>query len=449
MIKMNSLKSKILLLVFVCLWCANPILGQTEEDIQGFLKTGQECYAKNDLMGATIEFENVLLIDRQNFSARVWLAQIYADLKDLEKARRFLREAASQAPDHPRVVQLQKLLGEIKKPVKLKVNDPVSHEAMTLLGKGTRLRKYGLVIPEEKVSGDDSEKKLLVFDDLVIQKPTPVEKEIDLSIFEEDKTSPLAPALNAWETEGLAAGLDAYFALILDDPGLGAQNDKGLIAKGRSFYIPRLKENPNDPEARYYAGMLSFINGMYAEADLLLADMRKEPGRFAGVLEKTFAVIDKWKNEEKERQLALKRAEEERLAQELAEKERLAKEKEKKDVWASLKKNKGKADGESKTGDAQAMKLHEEGYELYKKGKLEEAIEKFEAAIAKESENGKYHYHLGLAWTDKGLAGDSAAFDRAITEFQRVIGLMPDDKLAKDSQAMIRDIESAKKSLGN
>jgi len=55
---------------------------------------------------------------------------------------------------------------------------------------------------------------------------------------------------------------------------------------------------------------------------------------------------------------------------------------------------------------------------------------------------------MGLAWTDKGLAGDSAAFDRAVISFQRVISLVPDSKLAKDAQAMIRDIDSAKKTLG-
>ncbi len=231
---------------------------------------------------------------------------------------------------------------------------------------------------------------------------------------------------------------------------MAAHSDKGLVAEGRDFYIPRLKNNPEDIEARYYAGMISFIDGMYAQADLLLTDYRQNPGEHEQILTKVFGRLDEWKNAEKERVLALKRAEEERLAAELAEKERQEKLKQRKDVWASLQKNKGKDEQSAGTpGNAEALKLHEEGYELYKKGKLEEAIDKFTAAIAKDGENGKFHYHLGLAWTDKGLAGDAAAFDRAIEEFQRVIALAPDDKLAKDSQSMIRDIESAKTSLGN
>jgi tetratricopeptide (TPR) repeat protein len=440
-------KTKIILLLFF-LAVSSLALAQTEEDIQGFLATGQINYNKGDLLAAALEFENVIMIDPQNFSAKVWLAQVYADLKDKKKALRFLRQAASQAPDHPRVIRLQKLLGEISQSGNASTQDPASREALLLLGKDTRLRKYGLVIPEDKVSQDSEERQLLVFDDLVVREEKK-EKPLDLSILGVAE-GPLAPALKAWENKGLAAGLDEYFSLVINDPFLAAHSDKGLVAEGRDFYIPRLKNNPEDIESRYYAGMISFIDGMYAQADLLLTDYRQNPGEHAQILTKVFARIDEWKNAEKERLLALKRAEEEKLAAELAEKERQEKLKQRKDVWASLQKNKGKDEQSAETpGSAEAFKLHEEGYELYKKGKLEEAIDKFTAAIAKDGGNGQFHYHLGLAWTDKGLAGDAAAFDRAIEEFQRVIALAPDDKLAKDSQSMIRDIESAKTSLGN
>ncbi len=444
---------KIIFKIFILIaWVVagqTPVLSQSDDDVEGFLKAGRQSYEKNDLAGAALEFENVLMIDQANFSARVWLAQIYADLKDMEKARKFLREAALQAPDHPKVIQLQKLIGESKENKPVKESDPVVHETMTLLGKDTRLRKFGLVIPESRIAGFDEEKKLLVFDDLVVEEKKPVEKEIDLSIFEENTESPILPALKAWENQGLSQGLDSYFELLLANPGLASQNDKGLVEKGRETYVPRLKNNDKDPEAMFYCGMLSFINGQYEEADLLLGAVRKDAGAHSGQIEKAYKVIDSWKEQEKQRLLAIKRAEEERIAAELAEKERQEKLKAKKEVWASLKTNKDKDEKSGEKGNAEALNLHEEGYELYKKGKLEEAIEKFEAAIAKDGNNGKFHYHLGLAWTDKGLAGESVAFDRAIDEFQKVISLMPDDKLAKDAQSMIRDIDSAKKSLGN
>lgn len=436
-----------ILILFLSL-TASASYSQTEEDIDSFIAAGQQCYERGDLVGAALEFENVLMIDERNFSARVWLAQIYADLKDLEKARSLLREAALQAPDHPRVVKLQKLLGEISKPVELPVSDPVIHETMTLLGKDTRLRKFGLVIPESKVAGDESERKLLVFDDLVVKEEKAVEKELDLSLFAEEE-GPLTPVFKAWENKGLAEALDKYFELILQDPGLASKSDKGLIAKGREFYITRLKNDSKDQQARYFSGMIAYVNGMYQEADLLLDSLRSESGKFPPALGKVLSFIDQWKNEEKQRILALKRAEEERIAAELAEKERLEKEKEKKEIWASLQKNKEKDEKTGESGDAEALKLHEEGYELYKKGKLEDAIEKFEAAIARDGNNAKFYYHLGLAWTDKGLAGDAAAFERAVTAFERVISIMPDEKLAKDAQSMIRDIDSARKTLGN
>ena len=165
------------------------------------------------------------------------------------------------------------------------------------------------------------------------------------------------------------------------------------------------------------------------------------------------AALGKWRDQENQRLLALKREEEERLAREQREKEEA--EKKKDDIWAKLKKKRaagnanasGSADAGSE-GIAEAAALHSEGYELYKKGKLDEAIAKYDEALSRQADNPEYNYHLGLAWTDKGLAGDSAAFDRAITAFQRVISLAPNDKLGKDAQAMIKDIDSAKKSLG-
>jgi tetratricopeptide (TPR) repeat protein len=444
---MNRLNATCILICFLCL--AAGLFAQTQEDIQGFLAAGQLAYNDGELMGAALEFENVLMLDSGNFSAKVWLAQVYADLKDFEKSRAFLRQAAMQAPDHPRVAALQKMLGDKKNNQKNVKHDPVTNEAMTLLGKNTNLRRYGLVIPEEKVSSENQERNLLVFDDLIVQEKKQEEKPLDVTLLE-DEPGPITPAIKAWEHDGLSAGLDKYFELLIADPSLAAQDDNGLVTRGREYYIPRLKANPQDLESRYYAGMLSFINGMYQEADLLLSDYRKNPEEHANILNKVFKSIDNWKEKEKERLLALRLAEEQRLAEELAEKERQERLKQNKDVWANLQKNKQlDQQNDGKPADAEAVKLHEDGYELYKKGKLEEAIEKFEAAIAKDAGNGKFHYHLGLAWTDKGLAGESDAFNRAVAEFERVISLAPDDKIAQDSRAMIRDIESAKQSLGN
>ncbi len=104
-----------------CLWlmlsnvCLNA---QTDDDVEGFLKAGKACYRRGKLNEAALEFENVLIIDRSNFQARIWLAQIYIDKKDYTNARKLLIEASLQAPDHPRVKELQKLLGDAGKTVK-------------------------------------------------------------------------------------------------------------------------------------------------------------------------------------------------------------------------------------------------------------------------------------------------------------------------------------------
>ncbi len=420
---------------------------QTDEDIAGFLKYGQKCYNSGDLSGAAIEFENILLIDRKNFEAQIWLAQVYADMKEIDKAKKVLREASIQAPDHPKVIQLTQILGgegDVKNKVQ---SDLVLYEALTLLGSGTRLRKYGLVIPEAKVVPDKTEEKMLVFDDVEIKVEKKEEKEIDLLALEEND-GPLSEVFKLWDGNGLTAGLDKYFELLLNDPGLAAQDDRGLLQKGEEFFATRFENHKDDEEARYYSGMLFYVNGMFKEAEFTLKYFAEKPGKFGPRLTKVFKTLKEWRQQEEERLAAIKRAEEERLAAELRAKQEAEEAARNKDVFDEIKKQ---TEGEKpKAGsiNAEARAFHDKGFDLYKKGRLDEAILQFEQAILKDDKDSQTYYHMGLAYTDKGLAGNTESFDRAITAFKRVVALSPTGKMAKDAESMIRDIEAAKASLG-
>jgi len=427
------------------------VKAQTEEDISAFLQQGQDCYNRGDLTGAALEFENILMIDRQNFAARVWLAQVYIDLKALDKARHILREAALQAPDHPRVIQLQKMLGEIKTPVSLLNIDPVKTEALSLLGSGTRLRRFGLVIPETKVASDTSERDLLVFDDIEIVEEKPAEPDLQLEEYFGEQGGPLADIFKTLERDGLNPALDMYFTRLFEDPRLGAADDKGLLARAETLYSPRFKADPKDREAHYYFAALQYMNGMYPYAEELFAPLRKEPGEYAARMQPFLAGLDRWRDQENQRIASIRQAEEERLAREAAEKEELERFRLAEEARSQRRRRPvdvASGTDQPTTPEGVAKGLHTEGYDLYKRGKLDEALEKYQAALEQHGENPELNYHMGLAWTDKGLAGDSAAFDRAVASFQRVISLVPDSKLAKDAQAMIRDIDSAKKTLG-
>ncbi len=433
-------------------WCLTALNAQTQEDINGFIAQGQKLYTAGDLAGAAIEFENVLMIDRQNFSARVWLTQIYADQKSIDKARKLLREARLQAPDHPRVLQLQKLLGSVVEPSVNIRKDPVVAETLSLIGSGTRLRPFGLVIPEEKVKKEKFDPDLLVFADVEVLEE-PQEDPLDMASYFEGNSGPLADVFKALENDGINAALDIYLEKIVTDPSLASYDDKGLIARGNEIFAARFVVSAEDEEARFYYGCLQYINGLFAESLNILEPLRNKPGQYAHRLRPVLAALDKWQDQEKQRILMARKAEEERLAREAWEKAQ--EEKKKESAWASVQQHRadanasGTAEGDGVAAPpSEASKLHDEGYDLYKRGKLDEAIEKYQAALGVQQDNPMFNYHMGLAWTDKGLAGDSQAFDRAISSFQRVVSLAPNDKLAKDSQAMIRDIDAARKTLG-
>ena len=453
-------KSFFIILCFFSLLSSETFLyAQTDEDLEGFIEAGKKCYRRGMLNEAALEFENALIIDRHNFQARIWLAQLYIDKKDYANARKLLTEASLQAPDHPRVKELQKLLGEAGRNVKQDLVDPVIAETISGIASATKHRKYGIVIPEERVIEENLEKRLLVKSDQAFNEKNEILESIDKSR-EETKArfnkhfgvenSQLAPVFAIYRTQGLNAALDKYYELLMEDPTLASKDDKGLIDDGNKVYSIRYSDDPNDLDTRYYYGTLQYINGLYEEADFVLEPFRKNPGKYAARLQPFFKGLDKWREQEKIRLAALKYEEEQRLAKEALEKEKA--EAEKNDVWAKVK-SKGK-DVSNKNSDlakedkTQAASIHSEGFKLYKKGKLDDAIAKYEEAIAKDGDNPEYNYHLGLAWMDKGLAGNSEAFDNAITSYQKVISLSPNSKLAKDAQAMINDIQQAKHSLG-
>ncbi len=453
MIKFNK---ALYLYSFSFLLLSSSLFAYTDDDIDGFLASGKSCYKLGRLDEAALEFENVLIIDKSNFQARLWLAQIYIDKKDIVNARKLLTEASIQVPDHPRVKELQKLIGESGDHVKQDLVDPVIAETIGGITKVRKPRKYGLVIPENKIIEENMEKKLLISVNQVFDEKKEIienrekrqteNEEVNKKYFVSDNSNPLEPVFQAYRSQGLNKALDKYFELLAKDPSLASKDDKGIIDEGNKIYSVKYSEDPNNNENRYYQGMLLYVNGFYNESNEVLKPFRSNPGQYASRLRPYFTLLDKWLEQEKIRIAALKYEEEQRLAREAQEKAKA--EADKNDVWNQVKNRGQDKNTDLALNKKEAEEIHNEAYKMYKKGKLDEAIGKFNEALAKDPNNPEYNYHLGLAWMDKGLAGDSKAYDKAIASYQRVIAIDPDNKLAQDAAAMIKDIRSAKRSLG-
>ncbi|HOT27078.1 MAG TPA: tetratricopeptide repeat protein [Candidatus Ozemobacteraceae bacterium] len=428
--------------------CAGGACAQEEDDVREFLTKGQVCYQKRDLAGAALEFENVLLLDPANFEASIWLAQIYADQKNMFKARQMLQQAKRIMPTHARVIALEKLFGADKPRVSKKETDLVMHEALTLLGSGTNLRPYGLVVPERKVRAAGVQSSTMAaFEDVEIAiEPSlgtaPANAPAGIDAFAKEE-GPLAPVFEARTVEGLAKALDVYFEIVGKDKTLVEQDDKGLLTEGIAFYEPKLRANASDTEAVFYYGMIQFYNGAVEEAFKLLEPLRDNETPYGDRLQVVWNEIDKRRREEEARREALRREEEAREAARIAAAEQAAA------ASAAIAAAAGSAPaGTVASASNPADALHAEGYELYKKGQVDAAIERFNTAISRNPNEPNYHYHLGLALTDKGLGGQYDAFDRAIESFNRVLRLAPPgEKLAKDAEAMVRDITAAKNTL--
>lgn len=434
---------------------------QTPTDADLFVQEGIACYNKGMLDDARIEFENALVLDKNSFEARLWLAQIYTDLKLIPQASALLREAASQAPDHPKVIQLSALLDMAPmERRKNQVTDPVVNEVLDDLTSSAQLRPFGLVIPEDKINIKNAEIAFVLDQEREADDYFKPSESVDYGDLFKEKTGPLAEVFLAEKNLGMGAAIDLYMEKLARNPRLAAENDEGLLGRGMDMFYGRFDRSPEVMENRFYYGALLYINGGYDEAQQVLEPLRGREGRFAVRLRPIFAALDAWKKEKDERVLMAKRA-----AEEKSRLEALAREQEKNkkvDVWDELKKKRagisGTGAGAEEAGGAGAdgapsdkaiaEVLHTQGYDLYKKGKLNEAIEKYNACLEKDENNYECIYHLGLAWTDKGLSGEVGAFDRAVSYFKRVTAEAGGSKYAQEASSMIRDISSAKETMG-
>ncbi len=455
-------KSKVWNLLFVSIIVTSICLSQTPTDFDFFLKEGIKCYNQGQIDDALVEFENVLLLDKNNFEAKIWIAQIYIDKKDIENAKKLIDEAAVAAPDHPKIKQLQELLGSSgeSKPMK---HDPVVYEIIADIASGTKLRPYGLVIPENKIAVSNPNIAIRALDREIDKVNEKEKANLDSDSYFKNGKGPLADVFNALKTNGLTSALDLYFAKFNKDPSIAAEDDQGLIERGVETFASLYRHSPENPENRYYFGALNFINGYYEEAERILLPLKKKPGIYAQRLIPIMTKLEKWRNEENERIRIAKKAEQEKRELELLAKKQ--QENKRRDVYSELKKkreNEAMGSVASKAKDekteqanaaaseekALAEALHTQGYDLYKKGKLDEAIAKYNESLKKNDKSTDCLYHLGLAWTDKGLAGDVAAFDKAISYFESTIKLEPNGKNAADARSMISDINLAKSSMG-
>ncbi|MBF0499985.1 MAG: tetratricopeptide repeat protein [Candidatus Riflebacteria bacterium] len=498
-------KRYLFLLVFFCVVFISSCYAQESDEATEFLKRGADLYKSLDLKNAVIEFENVLLIEPSNIDAQAWLVRIYADLKQVKRAQDLLATLKKQAPDHPKVKELEALFGDgsnnsvisgksetlpnTGKPgksdksgksgksgkpdktgkksakagktentsksdiLKLPAKGPqqadnidfVVHETLTLLGSGTQLRQFGLVIPEAKVKAPLATDVILAEDN----GGTPGSAEGPALEKFDANEGPLAEAFDVWASDGISAGLDKYFELVLADKALAAMNDRKILEEGIAYFTPRLTANPKDEDACFYLGMIAFFNGNMDKARELLEPLRDTERPFKRLLKPVFAEFDRIKAEENARKLALKRDDDLREEARRKAEEAAAQASASSAIAANLASvtaNGGIASAPSANANES---VDGEGYDLYKKGQLDAAIEKFQIAIKGSPNDPKYQYHLGLALTDKGLAGSNECFDRAIEAFNKVVQLDPGGKLAKDAEVMIRDLVAAKNSVRN
>ncbi|MBI3038205.1 tetratricopeptide repeat protein [bacterium] len=429
---MNKKKPSVVILVYCYLYLL-PYAAycQKNDNVIKFIENGKECYNQKDFFGAADEFENALLLDSSNIEAKIWLAKSYIDLKMLRKAQDLLNKARRQAPENPEVIKLFQLLGADVIPRVRKEPDPVIFETIALIGSNPSLRPFGLVIPESKVKTESPPTFHDKIDEIEIEAMEPATESMILG---GNETGPLAEAFNEWAEKGLSNGLDKYFDIVLADKALGAIDDHRLLQEGFKFFQPRFQANQNDNEARFYVGMILYFNGDFEGSAKVLNPLRDSPPQ-KGSFEIVISNLDKTKTEREAIELAMKR---EKEAQEAAEKEaeRIAAE------------QKAAAANPAGTGTASSSEtLDFDGYENYKRGNLDVAIEKFNLAIKADGTKPKIYYHLGQAFVDKALAGETDNFDRAIEAFNNVIRLEPSSKLAKDSEIMIKDIVAAKNSL--
>ncbi len=429
------------------------LAAQTPEDIDEFMAAGKRAYEARRFREAATEFENVIMLDGRNVKAKIMLAKCCVELKLVGRARELLMRARLQAPDDDEVKLLTEML---KQPVAQdhprKEGDLALHEQLAMLASSTA-RPFGLVIPPSKVtrpatlpSGNfDQDAPLAATDPIAFPDDT-VTRSVAQFTAGADK-GPLASVFNTRVEKGLMPALDRYFELVEGNQDLLSEDDHGLLGEGLAHFKPRVENNPDDRDSRVYYAMILWLNGSKQQAFDVANPLHNIEDMLLPQHKKLLATVDKWRRDEDTRMAEIKRLADENAAAAAAASAAAA--------AASANASAAVAAAMSGSGSAAGIasasspdqRLDQQGYEAYKKGKLEEAIACYQQGIKINAKSGSLYYHLGLAYTDKGLGGDMASFDRAIEAFNQVMRIEPGSRQAKDAETMIKDINAAKTSL--
>lgn len=458
----KTCKSSFFCILFVIIYIPF-VFSQTVDDIKDFLNSGIKLYKNGKLDEALIEFENVLLLDPNNFEAQLWLAQIYIDKKQLSRARILLEKLSKHKPNHPKVNALISLINKPTSDNNQKSISNVSSRkssskdiiiSSNLLHKNSAKKsKLGIVIPESNVKKKESISINLLDERKSLENNENKEELSAFNTFENilKPDDPIDEIILLMKQEGIKTALDRYFELIFSNPELISHNDRGLLKRGLDEFLPTLEKNPQNLEARYYVGVIFYLNGQVLDAYRTLLPLKENSSTYSDKIEKIFADIE------------IKKAQEEAILAKMQKNENSIDNSGKNGTNKNIQftendqqKNDEKiqnnisasSDISSESQQPENKDYTQEGYDLYKKGHLDKSIEYFNKAIQVKPNEAKAYYYLGLAYTDKALSGDVQSYDKALEAFSKVLQLEPaDSKLAKDSDLMIKDIMQAKQLL--
>ena len=452
----SCLNKKLLTICFFFLLIYSVLLARVEETAS-FLKAGQLAFLRGDYNAAEIEFSNILLIDPENFEGRIWLAKVYLAQKNLTGASKLLSEASKQAPAHFMIVKLQDELRAEETDESLSGIDPMMEERLSLLKNDIPVRRYGLVIPEQNIHIPREETKdvqslLAILNDtyeetspiesidneILLDKPSDFQNHFSIS--KRESGNPLEKVFATLESKGMNAALDLYVEMAINDPKTGTYSDRGFLQRASALYQQRMRANPYDLEAQYYCAAAKYFDGLHDDAGKIIKMLnqrpyeprKKEIDYISNKLESYFRSIASYNRQQEQSRSAAE-------AKKASEAKAAAKPDGQEKFWKKLEEKRRLEINEQTTKESQF--LHDDGFKLYKQGRLDEAIKKYRQALEISPNNPEFNYHLGLALSDKALSGETVYFTQALEAFNRAALADPSSKYAKDAKKMANNIE--------
>jgi len=219
-----------------------------------------------------------------------------------------------------------------------------------------------------------------------------------------------------------------FVGAVMDNPGLLAEDDAGLLKLSKEYYYQQSKDNPKNPKYHFFSGYFHDISSEYEkakEAYQKVVSLAPLKSRMAAVAKSKIRTINR-------------NLEGEKLAH-TAEQDKVKLQGHKQELTEIARGKHGSFTKAIEYAD-KAKDIYGEWVKSKEEGLLDDAIAYYRGAISVDSKQPGYHYGLALVFIEKAATGEIGYKSSAKKALEITLKLNPPVSMKESAQKLLDSV---------